>query len=126
MIILSLLLLAAGGPEIPVAFWRSGDDDLSVRFYEQVDRSIAGHVRLRPASAADDVRFALYAESNVRPLDRGGGGFSYRVSLREGRSANGRVLARFDGKCVDAIAVCADRLVGRVAARIARLSSRER
>lgn len=126
MISLSLFLMLAGGTEVPVAFWRVGDDALSARFYEEVERALKDDKRIREASAGEDAPFALYSESNVVPLDHADDAFSYRVSLREGSSARGVELARFEGSCSGSMSQCADHLITRVVKTVAGLPSTRR
>lgn len=123
MISFSLFLMLAGGAEVPVAFWRAGDDGLSARFYHEVERALKDDPRIREASAEENARFALYSESNVVPLDRASDAFSYRIILKEGSFANGTALARFEGNCSGSISQCADHLVARVAKSVVSLSS---
>ncbi|MGL3822530.1 hypothetical protein [Sphingopyxis sp. R3-92] len=126
MISLSLFLMLAGGAEVPVAFRGVGDDGLSARFYAEVERALTGDDRIRPASAGEDARFALYSESNVVPLDGANDAFSYRIILREGASAEGVALARFEGNCSGPVSQCADHLAARVAKSVVSLSSTHR
>lgn len=126
MISLSLFLMLAGGAEVPVAFWRVGDDGLSARFYAEVERALKDDDRIREPSAGENARFALYSESNVVPLDRASDAFSYRITLREGSSAQGAALARFEGNCAGPMAQCADHLIARVSKSVVGLSSSHR
>jgi hypothetical protein len=123
VISLSFFLMLAGATEVPVAFWRVGDDGLSLRFYAEVERALTDDDRIREASAGENARFALYSESNVVPLDRVGDAFSYRITLREGPSSQGRELARFEGNCSGPVSQCADRLIARVPKSVVSLSS---
>ena len=118
--------MLAGGAEVPVAFWRVGDDGLSMRFYHEVERALNDDQYIREASAGESAPFALHSESNVLPLDRAGDAFSYRIILREGASAHGVALARFEGNCSGLVSQCADRLIARVAKTVVSLSSTHR
>ncbi|ALJ13202.1 hypothetical protein [Sphingopyxis macrogoltabida] len=122
MILLSLsLMVASAVAPVPVAFWRTGDDGLSLRFYGEIERAIARDGRIREAVAGDvGVSFTLYAETNVHPLTSDSDHFSYRISLRAGPSFDAPLIARLDSRCVDDIPECAADLVARVADRIAR------
>ena len=120
---MSLFLMLTGGAEVPVAFWRVGDDGLSERFYHEVERALNDDQHIREASEGENAPFALHSESNVIPLDRAGDAFSYRIILREGASVQGVALARFEGDCSGSISQCADHLVARVAKSVVSLTS---
>lgn len=110
------LSLTAGEPaeRVPIAFWHQGDDGLSYRFYEALRREIEHSTTLLDMRTGGPVRYLLYGEGHVAPLDLRQQHFAYRVSLRAGPTSDSAILARFDGHCRKPPAECADEVVSRV------------
>jgi len=116
--VFALLMALASSERVPIAFWRSGDDGLSSRFYEAVDRALQSSSLVRPADADDLPAYVLHAETNVRPLNEASGSFIYKISLLKGPDIRSEVLARFEGTCTEALDRCAERVVAQTVALV--------
>jgi hypothetical protein len=115
-----LVALAVTGlaDRVPLAFVRTGDDGLSQRFYHALDDALDASTELESARSDQAARYVLWAETNVIPIGHNSPYFEYKISLRQGPSIDSAVIARFDGRCMDTVAVCAKSVVARVASTI--------